>query len=170
MFIQSPILTREMNVMLRGIKMKLGSIPPHWELYAGINPVRFKMFMEEINYLSNHPTIDPAFFTFERFFIATQHGFGYCRRFNRDYLLKLDFAAEEIAAVADDPEKIPLDNRHKTLFVTAIRAMDDPQSFTAQSIETLHTLGWSDADIFDAIDHAAFLFKFHKILEAYLET
>ncbi len=169
MFIQSPSLTREMQVMLRGIKMKLGSVPPHWNLFAGINPVRFKMFMKEINYLRDHKTISPEFFAFLRFAVANQNGFEYCKHFNREYLMALGHTSDQIDAVALDPGNLPLDERHRILFTDAIRAVSRPQSFTSREIKHLHALEWSDGDIFDAIDHAAFLFKFHKILEAYLE-
>ena len=169
MFIQTPPIDREMKILLRGIKMKLGSVPPHWELYAGLNPVRFKMFMEEINYLSDHPTIEPVFFTFLRLVIATRHGYDYCERFNRDYLLGLGYTPEQIAAVTADRDALPLDGRHRALFAEALGAVEGPASFGAANLARLHALEWSDAEIFDAIDHAAFLFKFHTILEVYLE-
>jgi hypothetical protein len=48
------------------------------------------------------------------------------------------------------------------------KAIFDPDNFTKEDIDLLHKDGWSDGDIFDAIDHGAFLFKFSKILRAYL--
>lgn len=168
MFIIKPEPTREMRVMLRGIKMKMGEVPPHWELYAGINPRRFKMFMEEINYLTSHEHINPDFFTFLRYYIATAHGFGYCKRFNHAYLLSKGYTVEQLESLVASKEALPLDERHRILYAEVINAMDDPSGFTSDTIEHLHSLGWDDADVYDALDHAAFLFKFHKILEAYL--
>ncbi len=168
MFIIDPKPNREMQIMLRGIKMKLGKLPPHWELYAGINPTRFKMFMEEINYLSGHKHIHPDFFTFLRYYIATKHGYGYCERFNHAYLLARGYTPEQLEMLIASKEALPIDERHKALFVGVLDAMDDPAGFTEDLLARLYALEWCDADIFDALDHAAFLFKFHKILEAYL--
>ena len=168
MFIIDPELNTEMKVMLRAIKIKLGKVPPHWKLYAGINPIRFKMFMDEINYLSSHKRINPDFFTFLRYATACKHGFGYCEKFNHDYLISLGYTPKQLEAVAVSADALPLDERHRALFVEALATMDDPARFGKDAIAKLSDFGWSDADIFDALDHASFLFKFHKILEAYL--
>lgn len=168
MFIIDPKPNREMQIMLRAVKMKWGEVPPHWKLYAGINPARFKMFMEEINYLSGHTRIDPNLFSFLRYVTACMHGFGYCERFNHAYLLSRGYTSEQLDTVAASREALPMDARHGMLFVAALDAMEDPAGLTAGVLETLYRADWSDADIFDVLDHAAFLFKFHKILEAYL--
>jgi hypothetical protein len=159
-----------MKIMLRGIRMKLGEVPPHWELYASLNPKRFTMFMEEINYLTGHETIDPDLFTFLRYFIAFKNGLGYCEKFNHAYLLTKGYTPEQLDAFVESKENLPLDDKHKALFKTAVEAMEDPASLTSDSMEKMYVLGWGDGDIFDAIDHAAFLFKFHKILEVYLKV
>jgi len=169
MFIITPEPNRQMQIVLRGVRAKLGHVPPHWELFASINPTRFKMFLEEINYLSAHPNIKKAFFAFLRYAIATNNGFDYCIRFNRQYLLKLGYTLEDLRSVEGTHKILPLDEKHRTLFDAALTAIYEPENFTAQSIASLHRIGWSDADIFDAVDHAAFLFKFARILRAYIE-
>lgn len=168
MFILSPKPDREMKVMLRGITMKMGKTPPHWELYAAINPTRFKMFMQEINYLSGHERIDPDFFTFLRYHIASTEGFAYCEHFNHAYLLTKGYTSAQLEVLHTDKEALPLDEKHKALFVASVDAMAHPEDFTTDTLSGLYALGWSDADIFDAVDHAAFLFKFSKILSVYL--
>ena len=169
MFIITPEPNREMQVLLRGIKTKLGHVPPHWELFASINPTRFKMFLDEINYLTAHPNIEKDFFAFLRYAIATDNDFDYCMRFNRQFLLASGYTLEELHAVEGTEKKVPLDAKHQALFDAALTAVYEPENFTAETIASLHHIGWSDADIFDAIDHAAFLFKFARILKAYID-
>ena len=170
MFIISPEPNREMQVLLRGVRAKLGHVPPHWELFASINPTRFKMFLEEINYLTAHPNIEKDFFAFLRYTIATDNGFDYCMRFNRQLLLSTGYTAEDLHAVEGTDKAIPLDEKHQALFDAALTAVYKPENFTNETIvASLHRIGWSNADIFDAIDHATFLFKFARILKAYID-
>ena len=167
MFIITPNPNREMKIILRGVRRTLGSIPPHWELFASINPTRFKMFLDEMNYLSAHPNIEKEFFTFLRYAVATDNGFDYCMRFNRQILLASGYTIEALHAAEGTEKSVPLDEKHQALFDAALTALYRPEIFTEASIEKLKAIGWSDVDIFDAIDHSAFLFKFSKILKAY---
>ncbi len=169
MFIITPEPNREMQVLLRGVRTKLGHIPPHWELFASVNPIRFKMFLNEINYLNAHQNIEKDFFTFLRYAIATDNGFDYCMRFNQKLLLSTGYTPEDLHAVEGRDKNIPLDEKHQALFDAALRAVYEPTNFTAETIASLHRIGWSDAEIFDAVDHAAFLFKFARILKAYID-
>ena len=169
MFIISPKPNRHMQILLRGIRSNLGHIPPHRELFASINPTRFKMFLDEINYLATRPNIKKEFFTFLRYSIATDNGFDYCMRFNRQLLLTTGYTLQDLQAVESADKKVPLDEKHQALFDAALVAVYEPENFTAETIASLHRIGWSDADIFDAVDHAAFLFKFARILKAYID-
>ena len=158
---------REMKIILRGIKKSLGQVPPHFELFATVNPIRFKMFLEEISYLSTHEHINPDFFALLRYYVASHNGFTYCIQFNQALLLSKGYTQALLDALISAKEALPLDSRHQTLFVEAVNALDDPAHFTVETLEKLKQLGWSDADIYDAVDHGAFLFKFSKILKAY---
>lgn len=167
MFIVESNLDTEMKVLLRGVKQTLGHVPPHFELFASVNPIRFKMFMQEIAYLSKHEHINPDFFALLRYYVASQNGFHYCIKFNHALLLSKGYSLEQLSLLAVSAENVPLDERHQALFVEAVNALDNPEGFTAKTIASLKSLIWTDADIYDAVDHGAFLFKFSKILRAF---
>ena len=167
MFIVEPNLDTEMKILLRGIKQKLGQVPPHFEMYASINPERFKMFLAEITYLSNHAHINPDFFALLRFYVASQNGFNYCIKFNQALLLAKGYTLEQLGALEGSKEQLPLDSKHQVLFLEVITALDEPRNFTSETLESLKDIGWTDTDIFDAVDHGAFLFRFSKVLKAY---
>jgi len=162
-----PNPNREMKVLLRALKQKLGHVPPHFELFATINPTRFKMFLEEINYLTSHPHIEHNFFTLLRYTIAIDNGFIYCVELNRALLLAKGYTLEQLHALEGTEKTLPLDERHQALFDAVLKAVYTPVDFTVEVINTLKILDWSDADIFDAVDHGAFLFRFSKVLKAY---
>jgi hypothetical protein len=162
-----PNLNKEMKILLRGIKQKLGHVPPHFELFATVNPTRFKMFIEEITYLSTHEQINPDFFTLLRYAVAMDNGFDYCIKLNQAFLLAKDYTLEQLHELEGTQKTLPLDERHQALFDAVMIALYTPESFTVESINALKILDWSDADIFDAVDHGAFLFRFSKVLKAY---
>ena len=169
MFIINPQPNRDTKVLLRALKQKLGSVPPHWELFAALNPVRFKMFLDEINYLMEHPRIDRDFFAMLRYAVACDNGYAYCEKFDRSLLLAKGYTIEQLHGLEGKSKQIPLDARHQKLFGGVMQALQAPKSFDDGNIAKLHEAGWSDADIFDAIDHGAFLHKFARILKAYLK-
>lgn len=168
MFIIEANLKREMKILLRALKAKMGNIPPHFELFASIHPKRFEMFLEEVNYFTNHPHINRDFFALLRYTIATKNDFTYCIHFNKALLLEQGYIEAQLDAMLADAQAVPIaDEKHQILFAEVLQAMDNPEGFTKETIERLNTLGWSDADIYDGIDHGAFLYKFAKIIKTY---
>jgi len=167
MFITDKELTTEGKILIRVIKSKMGFVPPHFELFAKLNPKRLKMYLEELEHISNHPNIDADFFTFIRFVTASKEGFEYCINLNTKILKGRGYSDKELKAVVNSLVNVPLDNEHKELFIATIEAMQEPNSFTSKRVNELESLGWSSEDIWDALDHGAFLYKYSKILSAY---
>ncbi len=167
MFLYQPPISKEMEKILKEVKEKFKIVPPHWEFLASINPKRFEMFLREISYLQNHPSINPDFFAFLRLFVANKEQFFYCKSFNTKLLLAKGYKKEVLKSIKEDISKIFLDERHKLLATKAIKAVYQPAEFTLDDIETLKATSWSDGDIYDAIDHASFLFKNARIIKAY---
>ncbi len=167
MFFYHPSLTKEMRNTLVEIKNEFGIVPLHFELLLSLNPRRFQMFIEEIRYLLHHPNIDPIFFAMLRLHIANREGFSYCRSFNTKFLLAKGYDKNILKKLKDDIKKIPLDDRHKFLAQKAIKAIYRSVEFKIDDINELKEFFWRDSDIYDAIDHASFLFKNAKIIKAY---
>ncbi len=167
MFIVETKPAPETEKLLKKVERFVGSVPPHFELFATLNPKRFEMFLNEILYLSMHKTINPDFFAFIRFYIASKENFSYCYTFNTALLLKKEYTQEQINKFEKNRENLPLDKKYLALFKMALKALENPDSFTLKDINAVKILGWSDADVYDAIDHGAFLYKFSKILKAY---
>jgi len=143
MFMIEPNVNREMKILLRSIKQKLGHVPPHFELFATINPVRFKMFIEEITYLSTHARINPDFFTLLRYSVASDNSFMYCIKLNKEFLLAKGYTLEQLAKLEGTQKTLPLDERHQALFDAVMTGLYRPESFTVEVIDALKILDWS---------------------------
>jgi hypothetical protein len=153
--------------MLSIVKKQFGSIPPHFELLATLNPKRFELLIREIFYLAAHEKIDPDLFAFLRFYVAAREGFGYCLKFNTGLLLAKGHTEEILESVRKDIASLPLDDQHVLLATKALKAVYEGESFGKTDHGELQDAGWSTADIYDAIDHAAFLFRHAKVIKAY---
>lgn len=170
MFIIESNPNREMKIVLRRLKQIMGIVPPHFELFATINPKRFQMFLEEMNYFIKHPHIHPDLFAMIRFYISAQNNFKYCYDFNHALLLQRGYSSDGLHGLEVSVEALPLDTEHQALFAIAVEAISDSDSLTYEKIEALKKLGWSDADLYDVIDHGASMFKFSKVLRAYMKV
>jgi hypothetical protein len=153
--------------VLASFKNTFGTVPPHFELLATLNPERFEMFVREIAYLAGHESIEPDFFAFLRLHIAAREGFAYCQKFNNRLLRARGYTQEQVQSIRENLSNMPLDARHKLLAAKAIKAVYAPGHFSAEDLEELEKAGWSRDDCYDAVDHAAFLFKNARIIKAY---
>ncbi len=149
------------------IAEKLGVMPPQWKLLLYLNPKRFEIFMEEIEYLLDHPHIEPDFFAFIRLGVADREGFSYCKSFNTKLLLARGYERLVLKEFLKSGE-IPFDEKHKLLMQKVLKALYEAVEFGEADIDKLKGAGWSDEDIFDAIDHGAFLFKYYRVMKAYM--
>jgi hypothetical protein len=167
MFIYEPKSVKKLDDINENIKNEFGIFPIHWEFLASVSPKRFEMFIDEIRYLLNHPNINPDFFSMIRLYVANREDFSYCKSLNTKLLLAKGYDKSDIKYLKEDISKLPLDNRHISLAKKVIKALYHPKEFLKSDIDELKDISWSDNDIYDAIDHGAFLFKFSKILKAY---
>jgi len=62
---------------------------------------------------------------------------------------------DEISALEKDPSTVKLDEKQKTMLLFMIKTANTPHETTAEDIENLKKLGWSDQDIFEGVKSAA---------------
>jgi alkylhydroperoxidase family enzyme len=66
-----------------------------------------------------------------------------------------------VVAVLRDVDSSPLDDRHKALFHFVDRVNRDSPQLTAEALDGVRALGWSDEALYDAISVCA-LFNFYN--------
>lgn len=132
-----------------------GSVPNNVRLY-GVSPALLENQFHLIGHFSGHATLSAQFLAMIRLLVANSTGSSYCEGFNSGMLLQQKwFSAEHIEAAKSDPENAPLDSKEKSLLLFVLKGVNAPQSVTAADINALKDLGWSEADIFDALAHGA---------------
>lgn len=72
---------------------------------------------------------------------------------NTGILMQNGVSAEEIQAAKADVEKLPLEKREIELIKFVLKVVKNSKSTTAEDMDHLRSLGWTDKDILDATQH-----------------
>lgn len=104
-----------------------------------------------ISYFMQHPSLSPSLLAHIRLMVAHEENYPYCIQFNEGLLKNLvGLSEEQIAVVAEDPDKAALKSEEIALLSFVKKVVRDPASTQTEDTEALKSLGWSDRDIFDA--------------------
>lgn len=162
-------LPENLSKMMGALEKTLGEVPPHFNLMAILNPAEAESNLNYIFKLMQHETIKPDLFAFIRLHVAHREGFKYCINFNTALLKARGYGDDLLDHVKADISAVPFTEREKSLVEMGIEALYSPAEFGRDELKALHALGWSDGEIFDVINHAAFLIKNGRIIGLYLE-
>jgi len=153
--------------LFRKIKAIYGEIAPQMEFLGNIDAQYLEDFINMVMRVTKHPNINQDLFSFLRLYIAFKENYIYCKAFNTKMLLK-KYPQEFLDNAIKDIETIPLDNKHIKLAKLVLKVIYNSLKVTKEDFDKLYNLGWSQKDVFDAIEHAGTLFRNGRILNAYL--
>jgi alkylhydroperoxidase family enzyme len=60
---------------------------------------------------------------------------------------------EDIQKTAQDPAQAPLDDKDRAMLIFVMSAIKTPNAVIQADVDSLHSLGWEDGDILDAMSH-----------------
>ena len=136
-------------------KAFFGSVPNNVRLY-GVSPALLENQFQLIGHFAGHPTLSAQLLAMIRMLVASSTESSYCEGFNSGMLQQQKwFSAEQIEAAKKDPANAPLADKEKSLLLFVLKGAKDPHSVTADDIKALKDIGWSEADIFDALAHGS---------------
>ncbi len=140
-----------------------GVMPPHLPVpeplqMFSISPELARLQSQGIRYFIGHEKLDFGFFAMLRLVAAGEFDYPYCIQLNTTILEKAGgLSPEEVLAIRENPERAPLEEPQKSLFLFVVKLIKDPESIAEADIAPLRELGWTDKDIFDASYHAAMM-------------
>ena len=153
--------------ILKRVKILYGEVPPQMELLGNIEVEYLEDFLKMVMRVVKHPNIKPDFFGFVRLHIAFREDYAYCKMYNTKFLLAKGYMQEQLDSTIADVTTLPLDEKHQALAQYAVRAIYESKQITRADFEKLYTMGWSQKDVFDAIEHAGTLLRNGRILTTY---
>ncbi len=132
-----------------------GHLSTAMQLYA-LSPAALDNQWQFIRYYMQHPTLSFALLAMIRLLVSQDNHCPYCITLNTRLLMeRAGLSPEQLAASRDNPDNAPLTEKERALLKLVLRATRNTGDIKAQDIDTLHALGWNDADILDAVLHGA---------------
>lgn len=134
---------------------KAGLIPKPLRMMSS-SPALFAISSKVMGYYLSHPSLSFLLLAHIRLIVAFNHDYPYCVELNSELLKHVQaLSDDEVAAVRVDPGQARLDDKDKAMLLFVRKAVIEPEETEPSDVERLRSLGWTDADIFDAVSYGA---------------
>ena len=164
---ENVVQKQRLEKIFKKIKIIYGTVPPQMKFLGNIEADYLEEFLVMVLRIAKHPHIDPDFFTFLRLHIAFREEYDYCKMFNTQMLNNKGYNQILQEDVIKDVSNVPFDKKHKALAIFAIKAIYESKICIQSDFDTLYEMGWTQKDVFDAIEHAGTLLRNGRLLTAY---
>ncbi len=144
---------------------KIGIIPKPLEM-SSISPFFFDGNLNTIKYFGTHPNLDFTLLVLIRMLCAESCNNGFCINLNSGFLKMQGLSDDEISQIIENPENAPIEEKDKAMLLFVINAVKRPEKNKKEDVEKLHDLGWSDADIYDAISTGVNMYNLNMMMKA----
>lgn len=104
-----------------------------------------------IRYYRENSGLSPLLVALVRLLTAVALGMETCVEFNARALTSLGLTTELVDRIKADPAQAPLGERDGWMLAFAVKAVQEPDADFGGHTLKLKELGWSDADILDAL-------------------
>lgn len=149
------------KAMYEGSLKKFGIVLNGMKMHS-INSETAKTYGQLSQYYETKSNLSDPFRLFSNIMIANIDQSEYCLVLMENVVhQKLNISKEQFNAMLDDPSKAPLNKTDMALLEFVIKVMKDSKSSTKADIEKLNRLGFSDKDIYEAIDYVTYKQKLH---------
>lgn len=139
----------------RQMEKVLGRVPNGMRIYSQ-SPALLAHHWGELGYFIGHATLSPALLTTIRLLVSQANHCEYCVDMNAGMLIGLfGLTPEQVAAIRRDPQAAPFEAKDKALLAFVLETIVEQKPATPAGIEALKALGWSEADMFEAVLHGA---------------
>lgn len=145
---------------------RTGQVPKPVEL-ASVSPFFFQTLMKTIAYYSSHPNLNFPLLVLIRMLSSKSCSNTICFNFNRQVLKNQGLNDAEIDKILKDPKAAELSEKDEAILLFVLKAVNDPDIVDQNDINRLHGLGWSDADIYDAVTTGVNMFALNKMMRIF---
>ncbi len=137
------------------MQQAFGRIPNAFRLFS-ISPAVMENQWQNNRYYFQHPTLGFPLLASIRMLVSQENECEYCIGMNAALLIQhAGFTPDQIAAMKRDASAAPLEARDKAMLLFVLKATGAPKTVERADVDALHALGWSDGEIFDAVNHGA---------------
>lgn len=137
------------------MQQAIGRVPNAFQLYSA-SPAVLENQWANTGYYFQHPTLGLPLLASIRMLVSQTNECDYCIGFNEALLIeRAGFTPEQTAAAKRNPADAPLPEKDKAMLLFVLKATHTPKAVGAADLDGLRRLGWTERDIFDAVNHGA---------------
>jgi alkylhydroperoxidase family enzyme len=148
------------------MQKNIGVIPDPLQL-ASASPWMLSMVWQSIQYFTQHPNLGFGLLSTIRYLVAQQYDYAFCTNFNKNFLLMQGMSQNDIEKIAEDPLQAPLEDKDRAMLAFVMKAIKTPDTVVKEDMEELHDMGWTDADILDALTHGTNMIGSSILMKAF---
>ncbi|MCI4406047.1 MAG: hypothetical protein JHC35_02025, partial [Sulfuricurvum sp.] len=90
-----------------------------------------------------------------RIMVSSGEECQFCIDYNTGMLINMaGWTFDQVTEMRKDPKSANLPERETAMLLLAIKAIRNAHGVSANDLDTLREMGWSDSDILDAVNHA----------------
>lgn len=120
------------------------------------SPELLRQQMDFIFHYANHPTLSMPLLAAIRVMVSSAEECDYCVDYNTAMLINMaGWMPEQVSAMRKDITDAPFEAKDAAMLGVAVNAVRNAHGITSNDLDELRELGWSDADILDAVNHGA---------------
>jgi alkylhydroperoxidase family enzyme len=157
----------ELAKLYEQIMAMRGNIGSNAKLLSS-SPEILRQQMEFIGYYIKHQTLSMALLASIRIFVSSSADCKFCVDFNTAMLINMmGWSAEQVAAMRENIDEAPFKEKEKIMLKFVVKGVKEPHKISADDMQTLRNLGWSDGDILDGLNHGARMLAIDILFNAF---
>ena len=146
--------TGELDKLYKIIEAMRGSVGNNAKMFS-VSPELLRQQMDFIKFYMNHPTLSIPLLAAIRIMVSSGEECQFCIDYNTGLLISMaGWTFVQVTAMRKDPNSANLPERDIAMLNLAIKAIRNAHGVSANDLDTLREMGWSDSDILDAVNHA----------------
>lgn len=146
--------TGELAKLYAIIEAMRGTVANSAKLFS-VSPELLRQQMDFIKFYMNHPTLSMPLLAAIRIMVSSGEECQFCIDYNTEMLINMaGWTFEQVSEMRKDPNSANLPEREIAMLNLAIKAIRNAHGVSANDLDTLREMAWSDSDILDAVSHA----------------
>jgi AhpD family alkylhydroperoxidase len=132
-----------------------GRVPNAMQMYSA-SPALLAQQWQATGYYFAHPHLPRPLLAAIRLLVSQENDCDYCIGFNAGMLINTaGWTTEQVAATKHDISAAPLNAKEMALLGFVLKSVNKREASTRAEIDALTQLGWTHADLLDAVAHGA---------------
>lgn len=146
--------TGELATLYTAIEAMRVTVGNNAQLFS-VSPELLRQQMDFIKFYMNHPSLSMPLLAAIRIMVSSGEECQFCIDYNTGMLINLaGWTFDQVTTMRKDPKSANLPEREIAMLLFTLKAVRNAHGVSANDLDSLREMEWSDSDILDAVNHA----------------